>query len=266
MKEIRTVILSLFYLLVFSVIAGCDSDSDTEPGFTVCPTEDVLLKGMEDNKLYIVRSADELSAHVVDVSQVAKIDYTKNSLLLVRGGTRQGIQEIDGRFTEIFNGSVDYIFDIDIVLNMTDAMDEWQMIVAVPVLADDADVELNIFVEVPHDIRIISPSEKISLKNMENDKLYIVRSVDELFNYVTNIDQLADVNYTHRSLLLVKGGTRQGIQQIDARYKTDFTDYNCIFDVDIELNDADVAEEWQMVVEVPILRDDASFELNINVN
>lgn len=144
MKKIRAGVVGALYLLVFSVIVGCNSNTEPEDGPTICPTEDVLLKSMEDNKLYIVRSADELSNYVVDVSQIADIDYTKHSLLLVKGGANYGIQQMSSKFkTEGSN----YIFVIDIELNDTTEAPKWQVIAVVHALADDVNVELSINVD-----------------------------------------------------------------------------------------------------------------------
>jgi len=101
--------------------------------------------------------------------------------------------------------------------------------------------------------------------NVEAGKLYIVHSMTELAALSTiRADTTPLVDFSKSSILIVRGQTTSGIAKI-ACALTWLEEHSYKFTVNIDCNDATVAQPWQLCVEAPVTAaDQVALELNVN--
>ena len=142
--------------LIVALMAGCngkiaDSADDSTPakstltrGDTVAMANDVAysfglsLKNVEENKLYVIHSMDELAAvSTIRKDTTALVDFSKSSILIVRGTSARDITRVQGNL--IYQAARSYTFVVDIKCSdaKVAAAPAWQLCMEAPVTVKD---------------------------------------------------------------------------------------------------------------------------------
>jgi len=165
----RTILTSIILLsLALAATIGCNSklpatdkkgdpqqsdnqqSSDQRSGDTITLAGDgyssiglSLKSNVEANKLYIVHSMTELAAlSTIRADTTPLVDFSKNSILIVRGQTSSGIAKIACALTYLEEHS--YKFTVNITCNAASVLQPWQLCIEAPVTAaDQVALELN---------------------------------------------------------------------------------------------------------------------------
>jgi len=98
-------------------------------------------RNFESNKVTMINSNEELQDYIACADDdYSKIDFSKHSLLLVRGGATSGISDIDIKFFK--EEASEYTLNVSIYTNMTAVAPSWFISILVPKISENAIVEL----------------------------------------------------------------------------------------------------------------------------
>ena len=105
----------------------------------------------------------------------------------------------------------------------------------------------------------------INWENVEKDKLHIIRSGEELKNYIKDCEtDLPSVDFEKHSLWVVTGNSSHGIVNIGSELnREDINTYS--FDVNIELDLTSEYSTWKVMVLAPAVSRQADISLDVNM-
>jgi len=108
-------------------------------------------KDIPFDKVTIINNEEELRSHLAGEGIYPAIDFSKHSLLLAKGGTTFGVQDVD---VKLFEYKTD-IFSLDVTLFLTLAAlpQGWQSATLAPKIPNDAIITMN--VKQTHDFNIL---------------------------------------------------------------------------------------------------------------
>jgi hypothetical protein len=97
----------------------------------------------DNNKVIIINSNEELSNYIVcENNDYSKIDFSKHSLLLTRGGATSGIRHIDVDFLK--EATNEYTLKVLIHTYMTTEAPHWLISIITPKIDNEAVITLNV--------------------------------------------------------------------------------------------------------------------------
>lgn len=100
-------------------------------------------RGAEDKEPIIINSRSELVGDIEDIKiDFSEVDYSKYTLLIVRGHTQRGIHALNKQLIQ--TATSEYTLNIDIDILNTMAPDSWVVGIVVPKISQDAVVLLNV--------------------------------------------------------------------------------------------------------------------------
>jgi hypothetical protein len=156
MKYISVSFFVFLQVICLFAITGCqennnNNDPTEEIKMSVAdyePNRDYELINLNHNELHVIRSADELKNYIdIAGESLPEPDFSKYSLLVVRGRTHQGIHDIVNELIQRKNN--DYLFTTHVYLNLTMVAEEWKVVVLVPAIPAGANIEWTLDVNVP---------------------------------------------------------------------------------------------------------------------
>jgi len=135
--------------LFFAV--GCKKDDPKGPieyPIDIPFTEYLLAEtcewtSFESNNVIVINSDDELNDYIVCTDDnYSKIDFSKHSLLLVRGAAGSNIINIDVDFSQ--NTECEYVLEVLIHVGMATVAPPWLISMITTKVGNDANVSLNV--------------------------------------------------------------------------------------------------------------------------
>jgi hypothetical protein len=123
------------------------------------------------------------------------------------------------------------------------------------------------------DYPIEIPFEEYSLEGtscgwtgFDPNTVIVVNSDEELYDYIECTGgSYPEIDFADKTLLLVRGGATNGIVSIAKHFiQTAANAYS--FNIDIILDETDVAQGWIVAILIPKMIDEAVVELNVNFN
>lgn len=249
------------------LVTGCAADdgSGTEPvgdstrQQSVEPVEVVLNSGwmwkMEEvNTLHVIRSAEELAAHVRGGEGVPlEVDFSRYSILFASGRATNGIERID---RQLIDRAGAQLLQVVLYLNDTEEAPLWYVALQVAAVPAGERVGLDV---VCHNGPAPEPGELTDVVlnsgwEWIGDRAgatRVIRSAEELATLVRGGEgSPADVDFSRHAILYVTGGVDSGIDHIDRRL--DGQGYDRLLAIDIYLNAACVAPLWNVAVLMPL--------------
>ena len=254
MKKIcMTLITAALLMAVFSLI-GCSEPGNDEKGTgtelaiqDISPAHYVEWTGTEDNKVYVVNSQAELDTYTEGINAegingllLQGIDFSKYTLLLARGHSVKGIMDIDNSF---FKTDVSYRLDSNIILNEADVAQKWSIALLVSKITVPEKIEFHVYYSGMYTIlEDVSPDHYYDWQNMDKETVYVVNSAAELEKYLSGENPLPEIDFTDKSLLLMRGQSTNGIVSIENRLSA--RSATITLHTSISLNLTEVAEPW----------------------
>ena len=97
------------------------------------------------------------------------------------------------------------------------------------------------------------------------NKLIVIRSKEELANYIFPNDKLPeDIDFEKNTLLLVAGQATNGIESVKKNFVK--ADAQYIYSVTFLLNDTTEAPKWRVAQLVPSVPNEAKISLDLEIN
>lgn len=145
-KSILIILTLSFSMAIFHIACTKDHEAEEKPLDMTDYTDkltDLDWAGIESDRLYIIRSANEYKQYMKNESDpLPGIDFKKFSLLVVKGQVNKGISEITKQITLSETG--DYRVKIGIVLNDALLIQDWHIGLLTPAIPQDKKIELQI--------------------------------------------------------------------------------------------------------------------------
>ena len=228
----------------------------------------------ETNTLYVIRSAEELAAHVTGGEGTpADVDFSRYTVLFASGRATNGIEEIRKSFGRTEEG---YLMSVVLYLNLTEEAPLWNAAVLVPVLPVGSHVELQVnpYGGLP-EIEQCGSGLHIEVDDLvlksgwnwridEATALYIIRSDVELLSHLqprkTN-QRPADIDFTKNAVLFVPGVSSSNVARLERTLYVGTRGFR--LGIEVYQGMLTVIENWQVAVVVPIAVANSSLSYNV---
>lgn len=210
-------------------------------------------KNMDNGTVYVVNSAADLEKYLAGENPLPEIDFSNMTLLLMRGQATNGITSIENRLSK-YNTTL--TLHTSISLNLTEVAEPWCVALLINKIPGTykvkADVKYN-YLNYPSEVATedISPEHYYEWKGTEDDKVYIVRSEEELRAYITGESPLPEIDFGKNTLLLARGTTQCGIIDVEKKIYGNEDGGNLMLHVIVKMNVATVIGEWSAAMLTP---------------
>ena len=217
----------------------------------------------ERNTLHVIRTAEELAAHVTGGEGVAaEVDFSRYSVLFASGRATNGIERIDRELIE--KDGVRRLL-VRLYLNMTEEAPLWHVAVLLPVLPQNAQVELQVDacdytpqidrnaagLHIEVEDLVVNPGWE--WRTDEPTELYIIRSEVELISHMykrkTNV-RPAEIDFSKNAVLFVPGIATSSITRLERKLYVGTRGFS--LGIEIYTGMLTVAQPWRVAVVVPI--------------
>lgn len=249
------------------LVTGCAADdgSGTEPvgdstrQQSVEPVDVVLNSGWmwkmeESNTLYVIRSAEELTAHVQGGEGVPlEVDFSRYSILFASGRATNGIERID---RQLIDRAGAQLLQVALYLNDTEEAPLWYVALQVEAVPAGERVGLDV---VCHNGPAPESGELTDVVlnpgwEWIGDRAgatHVIRSAEQLATLVRGGEgSPAEVDFSRHAILYVTGVVYSGIERIERRLVGQ--EYERMLAIDIYLNLASVVPLWNVAVLMPL--------------
>lgn len=225
---------------------------------------------IDPDKLYIVRSQSELALYLP--KQTPAIDFSKYSLLLVRGDSESGIQRVDPLFSFIKKDG--FTLKLNIYHNTILGECQWVKLIQVPVMPLGVSIGLDIEFNGQISDGVVEISElelgvkADDLTRIKYGDLRIIRSQDDLSrNLSPEISDLyGDIDFECNSILLVKGWCPKNIAKLDHKLINTPKD-GLVYQVDVDLDQSGAIDPlWTKMILTPVIPSQTNITFNLNYN
>ena len=216
----------------------------------------------EANTLFVIRSAEELAAHVTGGEGVAaEVDFSRYSVLFASGRATNGIQQIFKTYEAQHEGR--NLLTVELFLNDTEEAPLWNVALLVPALPEGAQVDLQVnaapyAAEIGRKGGLQLPVPDLVLnegwewRTDEQTALYIIRSDVELISHMykrkTNVKP-ADVDFTKNAILFVPGISSSNVARVDRTLYVGTRGFT--LSIELLIGMLTVEEAWHVAVVVP---------------
>lgn len=220
-------------------------------------------KNMDNETVYVVNSAAELEKYLSDENPLPEIDFTRNSLLLMRGQATNGIVSIENRLSK-YNTAL--TLHTSITLNNTEVAEPWCVALLTNKIPATHQVEAAVKYnrsEYPEEVASedISPENYYEWKDTETDKAYVVRSQEELQGYINGENPLPEIDFSKNTLLLARGATPCGIIDVEKKVYGNEDGGNQMLHITVKMNAATVIGKWSAAVLIPKITADENVDI-----
>lgn len=249
------------------LVTGCAADdgSGTEPvgdstrQQSVEPVDVVLNSGWmwkmeESNTLYVIRSAEELTAHVQGGEGVPlEVDFSRYSILFASGRATNGIERID---RQLIDRAGAQLLQVALYLYDTEEAPLWYVALQVEAVPAGERVGLDV---VCHNGPAPESGELTDVVlnpgwEWIGDRAgatHVIRSAEQLATLVRGGEgSPAEVDFSRHAILYVTGVVYSGIDRIERRLVGQ--EYERMLAIDIYLNLASVVPLWNVAVLMPL--------------
>jgi len=174
-----------------------------------------------DKSLIVINSNEELGNFInCTDGSYPEIDFTKQTLLLMSGGTSMGIEAIEKRLQQISDSA--YKLDIEILLNDATVAPKWVIALVINKINKDSNIEVDVTINIEennnckwrelspsilteqlkNDLDIIFSENNELAKNIKGDTLlYVINSKEELLAISGNINTAIDIDFENQSII-----------------------------------------------------------------
>jgi hypothetical protein len=205
-------------------------------------------------------------------SSLPEIDFNKNSLLLVSGGSERGISAIPKKLQQLSANL--YQWDVEILLDEIGELEEWVIAITTSKPIVESAVKLNVstsimehLIDVPFiDYYPKEPDDDIPCwKNIYYDDSVIVINSDEEFEkYAVHSSNYGNVeiDFSKQTLLLASGAITADIIDISKKLRKSLAN-KYVLDINLRLNTTSVHSKWVVALIINKMSDDSSIELSV---
>ena len=123
---------SIFSILLFLLLCGCNNESDDlfYKEYELPASNNELELKIEEEKLTIINDNSTFRDIFYDYPNAQTIDFKKHTLLLVKGVSPKGIEEILKSITKIDGEK--YAFKIIVKMNLASVLEPWCVAYIIP--------------------------------------------------------------------------------------------------------------------------------------
>ena len=145
-KTLSVVLATALFYSFMVFLSGCEQTTiETNNNPVVIPTSEFVLEdcswtNITSDTVNIINSTDELANYVNCENDLPDINFSTQTLLVVRGGATNGIQSITSELTK---NEGQYTLNIDILLDDTFVAPGWLVALLSNKLATD-NIKLNV--------------------------------------------------------------------------------------------------------------------------
>ncbi len=135
-------LLPAILMVIGICLHSCDKDDNSEKQLQMSTEyqlpENVDFSTMEENKLYIIRTKEELAKYIPE-GDIPEIDFTTQNLMVAKGEHYSGIHAIQHTLYKSEKG--DYTFHVYIYPTDATVMQPWTVATLVSVIPTNAKID-----------------------------------------------------------------------------------------------------------------------------
>jgi hypothetical protein len=204
-------------------------------------------------------------------SSLPEIDFNKNSLLLVSGGSERGISAIPKKLQQLSANL--YQWDIEILLDETGELEEWVIAITTSKPIVESTVKLNTTTSKEYSIDVPFSTYFVKYGGRYNDsnckyynhegKVIVINNQEELDKYLPCRNNIPEVDFSKHSLLLTSASTDISFFLINNNTLQKLSSNDYVWNIDLFLSSGDSGSNWTNVILTKKIGSNSNVKSNI---